>query len=94
MASGSAGVQPSRIGIQQLSPVSIRDALESAIAPHTASDMVAPDNIAEGGFVFAAGKLFRATANIASGSAITPGTNAIETTIGEQLTALWAAINS
>ena len=93
MAAGGPTNQ-NKLKIQKLSSTTMRETFESAIAPHTASDLVAPNNITAGEFVFAAGKLYKATANITNGNKIRPGTNATATTIGEQLTAIFAALNA
>ena len=94
MAAATASNASSRLGLWKLSPRTIRQVLENALTPYAADGMTAPDNITAGEFFLAEGILYKATANISSGGTITPGTNATATTIAEQLTALWAAVNS
>ena len=51
-----------------------------------ADTMVAPRNLTANEFVVVNQRLFKVTANVASGSALVVGTNVTETTIAEQLT--------
>ena len=64
------------------------------VAKYVSDTMTAPANLSVGAFVLAAKTLYRVTENIASGGDIVPGSNVVATTIGEQLAALWAAVNS
>jgi len=52
------------------------------------ADMVADANITSGSYFMVANNLFLATANIASGAAITPGVNCTRTSLAEALNAL------
>lgn len=51
-------------------------------------------NYTAGEFLIVNNQLYKVTANIANGGTITPGVNVTATTIAEQITALWAAVNS
>ena len=55
------------------------------IASYVSATMTAPSNITSGEYVLANGVLYRATANIASGSTLTPNGNVVAVTIGEEL---------
>jgi hypothetical protein len=55
------------------------------------TSFVATKNYAIGDFVIVNDTLYRITAVITSGETITPGTNASETTVAEQLIALYNA---
>ena len=61
-------------------------ALADDIAQYKTDTMTAPANITAGEYVLAAGTLYRATANIASGSTLTPNGNVVAVTVGEELT--------
>ena len=74
--------------------IEVGDAEISGMIAEDAPGSVASRNYAVGEFLTAGGKLYRTTAAIASGETIVPGTNAAETTVGEQLAAIWAVINS
>lgn len=64
--------------------------IKSTIAPDE-TDMTADANYAVNSFFIANGTLYRATAAIATGGAIIPGTNCVATTIADQLTYLYRA---
>lgn len=67
---------------------------DRGIIADTQAVYVAGRNYTTGEFLMVGATLYKATANIASGAAITPGTNVTETTVGEQLALLWAAVNA
>lgn len=58
------------------------------------SDYIASSNIEQGQFFYISGKLYKATADISSGSAIVPGTNCSETSVASQLKYIWDAISA
>ena len=65
--------------------------LGSNFAPYITNTLTAPANITAGEYVVAAGTLYRATANIASGSTLTPNGNVTQVTVGEELTEVIAS---
>ena len=67
--------------------------IKKVIAP-SPSKYIADKNYAVGDFLITDNRLFKVTSAIANGGSIIPDTNAEETTVGEQLTLLWAAVNS
>ncbi len=67
---------------------------DRGIVADTQATYVAARNYTAGEFLTVGASLYKVTANIASGAAITPGTNVTETTVGEQLALLWAAVNA
>ena len=66
-------------------------AIADDIAQYKTDTMTAPANITAGEYVLAAGTLYRATANIASGSTLTPNGNVVAVTVGEELTKVIAS---
>lgn len=65
--------------------------LEALLKPDE-TDMTADTNYAVNSFFTVGGTLYRATAAIATGETIVPGTNCIPTTIADQLTAIYAQL--
>lgn len=65
-----------------------------AIIAGVESDYTATQNYVIGDFIVAGDGLYRVTAAIASGETIDPGTNCTETTVAEQLKALYTLVNS
>lgn len=61
------------------------------IAQYKTDTMTAPANISAGEYILAAGTLYVATANIASGSTLTPNGNVTQVTVGEELTEVIAS---
>ena len=70
------------------------DADTRAMTAPDAPGYIAGRNFTAGEFLTVGAKLYRVTANIANGGTVTPGENVTETTVGEQLAALWAALNT
>lgn len=66
---------------------------DRGIVADTQEAYKAARNYTAGEFLVVGSVLYKATANIASGGTITPGSNVAETTVGEQLALLWAAIS-
>lgn len=66
-------------------------ALADDIAQYKTDTMTAPANISAGEYILAAGTLYVATANIASGSTLTPNGNVTPVTVGEELTEVIAS---
>jgi hypothetical protein len=58
------------------------------------SGATASRSLAVGEYVSVGDKLYKVTAAIGAGETLTPGTNVTETTVGEELTALFALINA
>lgn len=65
--------------------------LEALLKPDE-TDMTADTNYAVNSFFTSGGTLYRATAAIATGETIVPGTNCVPTTIADQLTAIYAQL--
>ena len=65
--------------------------LGSNFAPYITNTLTAPANITAGEYVVAAGVMYRATVNIASGSTLTPNGNVFAVTVGEELTKVIAS---
>ena len=65
--------------------------LGSNFAPYITNTLTAPANITAGEYVVAAGVMYRATVNIASGSTLTPNGNVSAVTVGEELTKVIAS---
>ena len=61
------------------------------LAQYKTDTMTAPANITAGEYVLAAGTLYVATANIASGATLTPNGNVTQVTVGEELTEVIAS---
>ena len=66
----------------------------STLIADTEVGMTATRNYTAGEFIIVENQLYKVTANIANGGAIVAGTNVAATTIGEQLTAILAALNA
>ena len=66
--------------------------LEALLSPDE-TDMVANTNYVENSFFTIGGKLYKATSAIATGETIQPGTNCVETSISEQLTAIYSQLS-
>lgn len=66
----------------------------STLIADTEKAMTATRNYVAGEFLIVNNQLYKVTVNIANGGTITPGVNVTATTIAEQITALWAAVNS
>ena len=79
--------------LANLYALNAKKADSAALAPEEAT-ATATRNYALGDFLTLGGRLYKATAAIASGETVTPWTNVAETTVAEQLTALWSAINT
>ena len=65
--------------------------LEALMKPDE-SDMVASATYAANSFFTIGGTLYKATAAIATGETIQPGVNCIQTTVADQLTAIFAQL--
>ena len=66
-------------------------AIADDIAQYKTDTMTAPANITAGEYILAAGTLYVATANIASGATLTPNGNVTQVTVGEELTKVVAS---